>query len=144
MVATRRLAPAVNQSILVTDSNSVHRRQIVVALENAGFQVIRASSCHEALSICRQNAYPILALITKIEMPDMSGINLARAARRVRANLPVFYISERLQDASDLSENLADEVTCVPSTIALQALVSRVTLLLAQASRIPPTTANSA
>ena len=55
------------------------------------------SSAHEALSRVQQGAYSLI--ITDYQMPDMSGLELAQAVRRISPDMPIVLMS-----GDDISE----------------------------------------
>ena len=77
-----RVAPA---RILVVDDEPAVRRFVTDALRSSGYEVVAASSGRDALvSVYGERRTPEL-LLTDIEMPGMSGVELAA---RVRADRP--------------------------------------------------------
>jgi len=65
-----------------------------VALEDAGFKVMVASHADQAVLKLKHSDAEIAALITDIRLPgSATGWDVARAARELKADLPVIYIS---------------------------------------------------
>jgi len=64
--------------LLVDDENSV-RDSLYTLLESAGYEVLVASNGEDGLTIFRQASPPIDLLVTDYSMPQMSGLELARA-----------------------------------------------------------------
>lgn len=74
--------------VLVVDDETIILWGTAALLESLGHKVIRANSgvrALEALHDCQE----ITALLTDFQMPNMSGIELAEEARRLRPDLPV-------------------------------------------------------
>ena len=71
-------------------------------LERSGFRVSSYTNQREALAALRADAAAFDLLVTDYNMPGMSGVDMAREARLIRADLPVAvasgYISEGLQE----------------------------------------------
>lgn len=78
--------------LLVDDQESV-RNAVYSVLEGGGYDVLAASNGPDGLSICRQSIHPIALLITDCNMPQMSGLELARECSRLCGDLSVLYIS---------------------------------------------------
>jgi CheY-like chemotaxis protein len=80
-------------SILVVDDDQPVRLLLHKILERAGFRVLEASNGSEALKLFQANASQVELLLTDLNMPGRSGIELATEIRRERPNLPVVFIS---------------------------------------------------
>ncbi|MEH6404539.1 MAG: response regulator [Sneathiella sp.] len=76
--------------LLAEDDNSV-RYFLARSLENAGHEVMAFADGEDALPVLEAGPYDLL--ITDIVMPGMDGIELARLAKKVRASLPVIFIT---------------------------------------------------
>jgi DNA-binding NtrC family response regulator len=74
--------------VLVVDDETIILWGTASVLESLGYDVIRASSGAAALEALNERP-DIGVLLTDFQMPRMSGIELAEAARRIRVNLPV-------------------------------------------------------
>jgi CheY-like chemotaxis protein len=83
----------VDGSILVVDDNQSVRLLVRRILERAGFRVLEASNGSEALHLFQANATQVELLLTDLNMPGRSGIELATEIRREQPNLPVVFIS---------------------------------------------------
>jgi DNA-binding response OmpR family regulator len=78
--------------LLVEDDDQV-RRFVRRALERAGYTVLEARNAGEALLIFEQHETPIHVMITDVVMPRMTGAQLADRLRRIKASLPVVFLS---------------------------------------------------
>ncbi|MFL5680653.1 MAG: response regulator [Chloroflexota bacterium] len=75
--------------ILVVDDEPAIRRFVADSLRGAGYEVMTAASGRDALAIVYEdNGTPAL-LVTDIEMPAMTGVELAA---RVRADRPAIRV----------------------------------------------------
>jgi two-component system response regulator PilR (NtrC family) len=72
--------PTVPRILLVDDEPSI-RQLLAYRLKREGFEVLLAGSGHEAIT--RLEAGGIDLLVSDIRMPDMSGIEVLRAARQL-------------------------------------------------------------
>jgi CheY-like chemotaxis protein len=78
--------------LLVEDERSV-RRLVARILRGAGYDVLEAGDGAEALEIGREHAERIAGLVTDVDMPAMSGVELARRLGQDCPGLPVLFIS---------------------------------------------------
>lgn len=76
--------------ILAEDDNSV-RYFLARSLEKAGHEVMAFADGEDALPALTAGPFDIL--ISDIVMPRMGGIELAMAAKDIRAGLPVIFIT---------------------------------------------------
>ena len=79
--------------ILLVDDEKIIRDSLYTLLESEGYEVLAASNGPDGLTIFRQAAPPIELLVTDYNMPQMSGLELARECSRLRNNLSVLYVS---------------------------------------------------
>jgi CheY-like chemotaxis protein len=90
--------------LLAEDEESV-RHVVRAFLELCGYEVAIAADGREALEAYRCEQPDLL--ISDVDMPRMSGIELTEEIRRQGSDLPVILISGRLR-ASELAENDAN------------------------------------
>ncbi len=74
--------------ILVVDDETIILWGTASLLESLGYRVIRANTGSSALKAL-QDRPEISAVLTDFQMPKMSGVELAEAARQLRPDLPV-------------------------------------------------------
>ncbi len=79
---------AARMTILVVDDDPLVAMSTANMLEDLGHDVIATQSGSEALAIL-QNGRGIDLLITDFSMPRMTGLQLAKAAREARPDLPI-------------------------------------------------------
>lgn len=77
--------------IVVVDDKMAMAETIAESLEDAGFSAMATSSGKQALAYIEKNV--VDALITDLRMPDMDGIELLSAARRLESDLPVILMT---------------------------------------------------
>jgi len=82
--ANAKTAKASGRHVLVVEDSAFFRNLLVPSLTAAGFKVSAAASAAEALRL-RESGQMFDAIVSDIEMPDMDGLEFARA---VRANGP--------------------------------------------------------
>lgn len=83
----------VRSRILLVDDETSVRDSLYTVLEGDGYQVLAASNGPDGLAIFRQSMPPIDLLVTDYNMPEMSGLELARECLRLRRELSVLYVS---------------------------------------------------
>ncbi len=89
--------------LLVDDENSV-RDSLYTLLESAGYEVLAANNGPDGLTIFRQSVPPIDLLVTDYNMPQMSGLELARECSRLFGGLRVLYVSGSRPDEELLAD----------------------------------------
>jgi DNA-binding NtrC family response regulator len=72
-------------TILVVDDNPSMASSLVDILEIKGFKIHTAYSGAEALKILQ--AHPVDILLTDVRMPDMNGVELYLATKKIYPNL---------------------------------------------------------
>jgi CheY-like chemotaxis protein len=90
--------------LLVDDADPV-RNSLYTLLESDGYEVLAANNGTDGLTICRQSIYPIELLVTDYNMPNMSGLELARECTRLNRELRVLYVS-----GSEPNEELREDL----------------------------------
>ena len=79
-------------NVLVVEDDSFVREMAVAGLEDAGFEVIEATSGGEALELL-QAGITLDALLTDIRLPGADGWAVAKAYRERFPDLPVLYVT---------------------------------------------------
>jgi CheY-like chemotaxis protein len=85
-------------TILVVDDDADVLDLTGEVLEEAGYEVIRASGPEPALEVLR-GTRAVHLLLTDIVMPGLNGLALADEARRLRPDLRVLYTSAFVKTA---------------------------------------------
>ncbi len=83
-----------NERILVVEDEEAVRDLVERILNDLGYTVLTASEGSEALTVLNSLDCPVHLLITDVVLPrGMNGSDVARAARLIRTDLPVLFIS---------------------------------------------------
>lgn len=116
------------QQILAVDDNENMRMLLQVILEQAGYEVMTAASGEEALMVMRRRGVPHLALLD-INMPEMSGFELARSIRET-SDMPVIFLTAVDQEGMVVEglERYADDYIVKPFHV--NELIARVQRVL--------------
>jgi signal transduction histidine kinase len=102
--------------ILLVDDEEAVREGTAAMLESMGHLVKQAASGAQALGLIRSQPFDIV--VTDYLMPSMSGIDLVREARRVRADIPILMIT----GFADLAEDTAANVLRLPKPFRMAEL----------------------
>ncbi|RYZ02368.1 MAG: response regulator [Myxococcales bacterium] len=77
--------------VLVVDDDVILRRVVRSALAQAGFDVAQVGSGRDALRLA--SAYDLDLIVTDLQMPGMSGLELLYALQEQRTYCPVIVMS---------------------------------------------------
>ncbi len=80
-----------DKRILVVDDHKNTRILVNELLSGIGYRVLEAKDGKEAMGLVEIE--PIDLVITDLKMPEMDGIELTRAIRRMRPDLPIIVYS---------------------------------------------------
>jgi len=111
--------------LLVEDEDAV-RSFAARALRLRGYTVLEASGGEPGLDIVRTRSGAIDLLITDVVMPNMDGPTLVRAARRLRPEMRIIYMSGYAEDAFRRNEENAENMHFLPKPFGLKQLVAKV------------------
>lgn len=96
---SRREEPAGRTRVLIVDDEDSLRNSLYRNLESEGYEVLAASNPTDALSICNKSVPPVELLVTDYNLPQMTGVELARECLRLNSKLRILYISGSNPDA---------------------------------------------
>ena len=83
-IATESIAPATERRpprILVVDDERSMRELLAIVLRREGYEVLLAENGRSAVSLLERE--PVDLLISDIKMPDLSGVDVLRAAKKI-------------------------------------------------------------
>ena len=120
-------APLPPMSILLVDDHVEVRHTTAVMLGDRGHDVLEAASGAEALELLKANGRDCDLLISDYAMPNLSGTDFVREARRLCPDIPALIITG-YAEADAISDRPAEvEVLLKPFTPhALEAAMARV------------------
>jgi DNA-binding response OmpR family regulator len=87
--------PRGTETVLVVEDEAAVRRLVSSVLELSGYTVLVAAGGEEAIELSARHAGPIHLLITDVDMPSMSGRQLAQRLRTERSEARILYMSGR-------------------------------------------------
>ena len=125
-----RLAAGGAGAVLVVDDEPTVRMLVFESLREDGFHVIEAADGHEGLKILQSDAR-IDLLVTDVGLPGgMNGRQMADAARLVRPNLEVLFITGYAENAVVGNGHLDPGMHVMTKPFAMEALASRIKALI--------------
>jgi two-component system cell cycle sensor histidine kinase/response regulator CckA len=85
--------PRGSETVLVVEDEEPLKELTCRMLRDQGYQVLSTTEARQALEICGAYPGPIHLLVTDMVMPRMGGAELAEAARTLRTDMRVLYMS---------------------------------------------------
>jgi PAS domain S-box-containing protein len=120
--------PGGAETILLVEDDAAVREVGVAMLARLGYRVISAADGHEALERMRSGPDAVDLLLTDVVMPRMSGLELAQAARRIRPETKVLFVSGYFQQRTGAAPMTPGMVVQKPFTSTLLANAVRMAL----------------
>jgi DNA-binding response OmpR family regulator len=119
--------------VLLVDDDPVTLRVVLVALENAGYEVTTAGHGAEALKIMGDRRFDVL--VTDLNMPRMNGRELCEAIQEGRAGYKplIFVLTARPGEGHRVWAKDLESVEFVEKPASLRHLVARIGERLADA-----------
>lgn len=96
-----------DRRILVVEDHPLMREVVVAVLELAGYEVVSAASPSQAL-VEEQALDRLDLLLTDVQLPDISGLELASRIKARRSELRILYMSGFVPDRGDAELQGAD------------------------------------
>jgi two-component system, chemotaxis family, chemotaxis protein CheY len=124
-------APAV-PIVLVVDDSAIVRRQVINALSKTGLHVLEASDGQEALILLEANS--IRLLITDINMPRMSGVELLIALSDKGIKVPTIVLTSEVQVTALREARAAGALAWITKPFDPELLATSVLRALSRAS----------
>jgi CheY-like chemotaxis protein len=115
---------------LLVDDEELVRMSTADMLLDLGYEVVEANSAEDALRLISGGLRPDL-LVTDHLMPGMSGVELARALRSDRPQLPVLIVSGYAE-----AESIAPEIPRLTKPFRNAELAVSLTAILSGAAAI--------
>ena len=118
------------ETVLVVEDDDSVRAYTVDVLRELGYRVIEAHDGEAALRLLDRQDQSVDLLLTDVVMPNVSGAELAEAARRRQPQLRVLYTSGYTRDAITRDGRLEPGVDLLAKPFTFAALAERVRDLL--------------
>lgn len=118
------------ETVLVVEDEEIVRELVCTVLADSGYDVLCAPNGAEGLLMSNSHDGKIALMITDVVMPQMGGLELARAMSVTRPETLVLYVSGYSED--DISEQgiLATDLEFLEKPFTPQALTRKVRALL--------------
>lgn len=127
------LPSASNQTVLVVDDEPLVRMLVVDAVQELGLTALEAGDGRQALEILR-SAAPIDLLITDVGLPNgMNGRQVADAARELRQDLKVMFVTGYAENAVLSHGHLDHGIQVVTKPFDMAVLSNRIRLMIQDA-----------
>jgi len=85
-------------TVLICEDEDAVRMFAARALENKGYAVLQASSGEEAMEMLEDGSRRVDLLVSDVVMPNMDGPALVEAARKIRPEMRIVFISGYAED----------------------------------------------
>jgi two-component system, cell cycle sensor histidine kinase and response regulator CckA len=121
-----------NETILLVEDEDPVRQVTALLLESLRYRVLQVSSAEEAILLMQANGAGIDLLFTDVEMPGMSGRELADALRARDPFLKVLFQSGYTDDSMVRNRISSEEVAFLHKPFSLKALSKKVREVLDQ------------
>ena len=96
--------PRIPRTILVADDTPSVRMVIARVCASNGYRVVEATDGEDALRLARAMAGTIDLVVTDVDMPGLSGLQLATELRLMLPRLPACFVSGRDLPAGALAD----------------------------------------
>jgi len=85
----------VNRTVLVVEDNDMNMQLVEYLLEEGGYNIVKAASGEEALSITRDAAAPLDLILMDIHLPGMDGLSVVREMKSDRRthDIPILALT---------------------------------------------------
>jgi PAS domain S-box-containing protein len=124
LVAAPRATPG--EAVLVVDDEELVRLLMIDVLEDLGYSSLEAGDARSGLTILRSNAR-IDLLVTDVGLPGgMNGRQLAEAARTLRPELKILFITGYAENAVISHDHLESGMQIMIKPFAMEALGAKV------------------
>jgi signal transduction histidine kinase/CheY-like chemotaxis protein len=118
--------PAGSETILLVEDEAAVQRVAARSLGARGYRVLTAGDGDEAMKIIGAHGQRVDLLLTDVVLHGMGGRELADAARRIRPDLRVLFVSGYTDDVVLQHRLVADDVHFLAKPYSPDALVQRV------------------
>ena len=97
------------ETILLVDDEQEMRITSAEVFKDLGYQVLVAGDGEEALQIFRAHQHDIRLVISDVVMPNMGGVDLAKAIRRLDKKVPIIFATGYAKDQAMSAEDQVEQ-----------------------------------
>jgi PAS domain S-box-containing protein len=121
------------ETILVVEDEALVRMLMVQTLEDRGYQVIEAPESQSAIRVL-ESGMKIDLLATDVGLPGMNGRQLAEAARMLRPDISVLFLTGYAHNAALGDEPLGPRTQLISKPFAMKVLLTKIRGMLENAA----------
>ncbi|MBI5744752.1 MAG: GAF domain-containing protein [Elusimicrobia bacterium] len=125
------------ETLVLAEDDAQVRAAIARILGEAGYKVIVAQDGAEALALGAETIGKASLLITDLMMPNMGGMELSAAVRKISPGLPVLYISGYSEELVAAGEMLAQGCLFMQKPVDADTLLKKVREAIGGAGKLP-------
>jgi CheY-like chemotaxis protein len=119
-------------TVLVVEDEPTVRNLVVETLQEQGYRVLDAADGPEGLAIIQSGA-PIDLLLTDVGLPGLNGRQLADAARELRPNVKILFMTGYVESSLVASGLAGSGMEVIAKPFTLEALAARMESILREA-----------
>lgn len=124
---------AVSQAVLVVEDDESLRLLMTVVLEGAGYRVVGVADGSSAIEAAQHHVGSIDMLLTDLQLPDMSGTEVARTLKERHSAMHVVFVSGYGAPTASQAKALSPGFHWIQKPFMVQDLLRRVREILASA-----------
>ncbi len=128
--ATSKDVPRGDEVVLVCEDEAMVRDVTCAALRSRGYDVLVASHGREALRIADERDTPIDLLVSDLVMPEMNGLQLAKALSDRYPQMRTLFVSGYPSDIIEAPRDAGEQVEFLQKPFGPTALLRRVRRIL--------------
>ena len=92
-------------TILVCEDDTNNRRGFCEVLSLMGYRVLQAATGKSAIEICKTQNQPVDLLISDVDLPDVSGVDVALTVAESSPRMPILFgLCARIRKTGQLAE----------------------------------------
>ncbi len=123
-------------TILLVEDEAAVRSYVARVLSQYGYEVLSAGTGKQAMLLLERLTQPLDLVVTDVVMPEMGGVELARALLAQRPGLPVLFITGHFDERHREGQSLPVEAEVLLKPFTPMQLVRRVQRILSEAPRV--------
>jgi CheY-like chemotaxis protein len=120
------------ERLLVVEDEPVVRALVVEMLQELGYRVVQAADGPEGLSVL-QTTEPFDLLLTDVGLPGLNGRQLADAAREIRPDLKILFMTGYVENTLLAKGLLGPGMEVIAKPLSFEALVNKLESMLHRA-----------